>query len=85
MDKSKIAMYFIVFSMGFTTGTIAMQVINNELKIPAAITSAILLSVSTVLFIFRVYEDEDTKLLRMYKKAGDALHKYEKLLEEGKP
>jgi hypothetical protein len=82
--NAKLIELFIIFSMGFTTGTLVVLVINNQVIIPTIIISAVLLSVSTVLFIFRAYEDDDTKLLRSYKKARDAFSRYDELVTKGK-
>ena len=78
-SNAKLVRYFIVFSMGFSNGTFIQGIFGVGLVKPVAITALVLIATSTVLFITRAYEDDDTKLLRMFKLAGDAQRKYGEL------
>ena len=80
--NAKLVRYFITFSLGFTTGTFISQIFINGFVKTTAIISFVLIAVSTVLFIFRAYEDDGTKALRMFKKCADLVEKHQTKTEE---
>jgi hypothetical protein len=82
--NAKVVRYFIVFSMGWTIGTLISQLVMDHQLTGNLYISAVLLGVSTILFITRAYEDEDTKILRASKESSDADYRHRQMEEEKK-
>jgi multisubunit Na+/H+ antiporter MnhB subunit len=83
--NAKVVIYFITFSMGFSTGTFIQELFGVGLVKPVALVALVLIAVSTVLFITRAYEDDDTKALLAYKQASEIFSRYDELVKKGEP
>jgi uncharacterized membrane-anchored protein len=80
--NAKVVGYFIIFSMGFATGTFITQIFGVGFVKPTAIIALVLIAVSTVLFITHAYEDDATKALFAYKRCAELEAEYRKRTEE---